>query len=107
VFFLQASYIPPFADRFAHNLKSIDPLVRFAIRGEILSGNCALLATMPERGRNPLRAHITSEDEICNYRRDWFSAANLACQWNESCINPSRFVSRQSHLQFSQPSPAS
>jgi hypothetical protein len=63
---LQASYIPPFADRFAHNLKSIDQPVRFAISGEILLGNCALLATMPQRGRNPLRARITGEDELRN-----------------------------------------
>src|ERR1700730_6209053 len=66
VFLLQTSYIPPFANRFAHNMKSTDQPVRFAISGEILSGNYALLATMPQRGRHPLRARITGEDEIRN-----------------------------------------
>jgi len=55
-----------FTHRFPHNLKSINQPVRFAIRGDILSGNFALLATMPQRGRNPLRAPITGEDEIRN-----------------------------------------
>jgi hypothetical protein len=86
----------------------MDPLVRFAIirfaiTGDILSGNYAVLATMPQRGRNPLRARITGEDEIRNQGRDWSFAANLACQWNGSCSNPSRFVPRQSHFQFSRP----
>ena len=66
MFFLQASYISPFADRFAHNLKSMDPPVHFSIRGEVLSDNHAVLATMPQRGRNPLRARIAGEDEIRN-----------------------------------------
>jgi hypothetical protein len=66
VFFLQASYIPPFADRFAHILKSMDPPVHFAIRGEALSDNHGLLAILPQRCRNPLRARIAGEDEIRN-----------------------------------------
>jgi nucleoside-triphosphatase THEP1 len=43
---------------------SEDPPVGFAIRGEILSDNYALLATMLQRDRNPLHARITREDEI-------------------------------------------
>jgi hypothetical protein len=56
----------PFIDRFARNLKSTNPPVRWATRGETFSGNYALLATMPQRGRNPFRARITGEDEIRN-----------------------------------------
>jgi hypothetical protein len=44
----------------------MDPPVHFAIRGEVLSDNPAVLATMPQRGRNPLRAQIAGEDEIRN-----------------------------------------
>jgi len=72
----------------------MDPLVHFAIREEILSDNHAPLATLPQRGRNPLRARITGENEIRNQGRDWFFAANLACRWNGSCIHPSPFVPR-------------
>src|SRR4029077_15462825 len=60
------AYNQPFIDRFAHNLKSMDPPVRLATRGDTLSGDHALLATIPQRGRNPLRAGITGEDEIGN-----------------------------------------
>ena len=96
-----------FADRFACNLKSKDPRVCFAIRGETLSATYALLASMPERGRNPLGAQITGEDEIHNQVRGWSFAANLACQWNASCIGPSQFVPGPGHLQFPRPQPAS
>ena len=44
-------------------------IIRFAITGDILSGNYAVLATMAQRGRNPLRAPITGEDEIRNQCR--------------------------------------
>jgi hypothetical protein len=86
----------------------MDPLVRFAIirfaiTGDILSGNYAVLATMPQRGRNPLRARITGEDKIRNQARNWSFAADLACQWNGSCGNPSRFAPRQNHFQLSRP----
>jgi hypothetical protein len=87
-----ASYVPPLSGRFAHILKSINQPVRFAIRRTILSGNYALLATMPQRGRNSLRARITGEDQIRNQGRDWSFAANFACRGKGSCINPLRFV---------------
>jgi len=79
----------------------MDPLVRFAIRGRTLSGNYALLATVPQRRHNPFRARITGEDEIHNQGRRWPFTADVAYQENGSGTHPSRFVPRQSHLQFS------
>jgi hypothetical protein len=46
-----------------NNLKLMDQPVHFASRGEILSYNHGLLAILPRRGRNPLRAGIAGEDE--------------------------------------------
>jgi hypothetical protein len=40
--------------------------LRFQFGREGLSRKGPLLASMPERGRNPLRAHITRENEISN-----------------------------------------
>jgi len=59
------------------------------------------------RKRNPLRAHITSENEIDNQFRDLSFATNLSCHGNGSSIHPSRFLPHQCHFQFSRPQPAS
>jgi hypothetical protein len=76
-------------------------LLLFPIRPLLIVVGVVSLLVMRQRGRNPLRALITGEDEIGNSAPDWSFAANLACPWNGRRTYPSRFVPCESHLQFS------
>jgi hypothetical protein len=79
--------------------------LHFAFRRKILSRKCQLLTAVPKRGRNPLGAYITSENEIDNQPGDLSFATNLACQGNGNSIHPSRFLAGRCHFQFSRPQP--